>query len=164
MVTAELTQIQFAAVTSILAFLGGVWNAISRGQPQCRSIPGDEAWPSPAEWDAFNQTVEGKLIATVPIASPCHDTFPGVAYDAERCASIRDNWARPELHDRTTHSPMAAFFANESCDPFTAANARCTVGAYISYAVNASNALDYQKNHSFRSGQKHTTGYSQYRA
>ena len=40
---------------------------------------------------------------------------------------------------------MAAFFANQSCDPFLPKDAPCTVGSYIQYAVNASGASDYRK-------------------
>ncbi|KAG8161567.1 hypothetical protein KVR01_008554 [Diaporthe batatas] len=38
---------------------------------------------------------------------------------------------------------MAAFFANESCDPFTDLTAQCVIGSYVQYAVNASGASDY---------------------
>ncbi|KAK4233368.1 FAD binding domain-containing protein [Achaetomium macrosporum] len=110
----------------------------------CRCFPGDACWPSAEVWTAFNESLGGKLIATVPLASPCHSTFPGVDYDAARCAEIRTNWARPSLHYATTHSPMAAFFANMSCDPFTAPDARCVVGSYVQYAVRATGARDYQ--------------------
>lgn len=40
---------------------------------------------------------------------------------------------------------MAPFFANQSCDPFLPEDARCIVGNYIQYAVNATGASDYQK-------------------
>ncbi|RYP90243.1 hypothetical protein DL770_003612 [Monosporascus sp. CRB-9-2] len=122
---------------------------LTNTQPLCRCFPGDACWPSSAAWDSFNRTVGGKLIATVPIASPCHDAFPGVSFDAELCVQIQANWARPELHDRTAHSPMAAFFANLSCDPFTPCQAQCVVGAYVPYAVNASSASDYRETIAF---------------
>ena len=38
---------------------------------------------------------------------------------------------------------MAPFFANQSCDPFLPESARCVLGTYVSYAVNASKASDY---------------------
>ncbi|KAI0890644.1 FAD binding domain protein [Annulohypoxylon maeteangense] len=135
--------------TSVAVLLGAAWITKSPAQPQCRCFPGDSCWPSSAEWDSFNKTLGGKLIATVPIASPCHDGFPGVSYDADKCAQIQANWARPELHDQTTHSPMAAFFANLSCDPFTPRDAQCTIGAYVPYAVNASSAEDYRRTAAF---------------
>lgn len=135
------------AWTSITVLLGAVWFATSRSSPtqvQCRCFPGDTCWPSSGKWDALNKTVEGRLIATIPIASPCHDTFPGISYDADKCAEIQANWPRPAFHDETTHSPMAPFFANMSCDPFTPRDAQCIIGAYVPYAVNASCVVDYQ--------------------
>ncbi|KAI0475371.1 hypothetical protein GGR56DRAFT_645769 [Xylariaceae sp. FL0804] len=143
-------QVYLVAFTSVAALLAAAW--IAKSQPstmQCRCFPGDPCWPSAAQWGAFNSTVEGRLIATVPVASPCHDTFPGVAYDAEKCADIQANWPRPELHDETTHSPMAYFFANLSCDPFTPRDAQCVVGSYVAYVVNATGASDYQKTIAF---------------
>ncbi|KAK7962720.1 uncharacterized protein PG986_003545 [Apiospora aurea] len=140
------TQVQVVALTSIIALFGAVWMATSQPQEQsfCRCFPGDDCWPSLEDWNDFNETISGRLIVTVPIASPCHDSFPGVEYDAEKCADIQANWARPSLHFATTHSPMASFFANLSCDPFTPRHAPCSVGAYVSYAVNASGVSDYR--------------------
>ena len=115
-----------------------------RTESSCRCFPGDPCWPSADAWSAFNQTLGGKLIATVPIASVCHNTFPGVSYDAAKCAQVRANWPRPSFHDVTSHSPMASFFANESCDPFAPPDAPCSVGSYVQYAVRATSAYDYQ--------------------
>lgn len=33
---------------------------------------------------------------------------------------------------------MQAYFANASCDPFTSQDKPCTLGNYVSYAVNVS--------------------------
>ncbi|GAP85605.2 putative FAD binding domain-containing protein [Rosellinia necatrix] len=139
----RVQMVTWASVAAIVA--AAAWQALSQPSgSQCRCFPGDECWPSPAQWTALNQSVNGALVATVPIASPCHDTFPGVAYDEEKCAEIQANWPRPELHERTTHSCMAAIFANMSCDPFTARDAPCRIGTYVPYAVNASGAADYK--------------------
>ena len=32
---------------------------------------------------------------------------------------------------------MAPFFANQSCDPFTAREKPCTLGNYVMYSINA---------------------------
>lgn len=132
---------------SIIVLLGGLFftnSNYSPLQPHCRCFPTDTCWPSPSTWSKFNQTLGGKLIPTIPLASPCHDTFPGVPYNAEKCALIRSNWPRPILHDSTTHSPMAPLFANQSCDPFTAREEPCEIGTYIRYAVRASGIQDYR--------------------
>ena len=40
---------------------------------------------------------------------------------------------------------MAPYFTNDSCNPFLPQEASCTLGNYVSYAVNASDAADFQK-------------------
>lgn len=141
------TQGQMVTFTSIIALLAAAWIATSQSFRNksriCRCFPGDQCWPSSTDWESFNQTLGGKLIRTVPIASPCHDTFPGVSYDAATCAYIQANWARPSIHDVTTHSLMAPIWANDSCDPFTGRDAQCVIGSYVQYAVNATGASDY---------------------
>jgi hypothetical protein len=43
---------------------------------------------------------------------------------------------------KSSSSVMAPFFANQSCDPFTATSTPCTLGNYVDYAVNATSAAD----------------------
>lgn len=111
---------------------------------RCRCFPGYDCWPRAIDWANFNDTLGGKLLATIPIASVCHDDSWD-QYDETACKGLQDTWSRPETHLRTASSPMAHFFANMSCDPFTPRNAQCNIAAYVRYAVNASSALDYQK-------------------
>ncbi|XXG95857.1 hypothetical protein Hte_002128 [Hypoxylon texense] len=112
-------------------------------QQHCRCFPGDACWPTPDEWSAFNATVGGRLVATVPIAAPCHRSGLA-AYDAAACRALRDVWWYPTTHLATSSSPMAPWFANASCDPWTAPDAQCVVGAYVQYAVRAAGVADYQ--------------------
>lgn len=37
---------------------------------------------------------------------------------------------------------MEAYFANQSCDPFTPEAQPCLIGNYVSYAVNVSSSAD----------------------
>ncbi|KAK7756331.1 hypothetical protein SLS62_001557 [Diatrype stigma] len=118
-------------------------DAAANGSRHCRCFPGDTCWPTQAEWAAFNKTVGGRLIATVPIASACHhDSF--APYDAAACADLQAVWDYPQTHYETSSSPMAPFFANASCDPYTAPSDQCVIGAYVQYAVNATGAEDYR--------------------
>lgn len=39
---------------------------------------------------------------------------------------------------------MQAFFANQSCDPFTPTLTPCRLGNYVSYAINVTGAADIQ--------------------
>ncbi|KAF2458352.1 FAD binding domain protein [Lineolata rhizophorae] len=135
-----LYAVLFVSLLSLL--LGFVHNTTSTSS--CRCFPGDLCWPTPEDWDAFNSTLGGKLVATIPIASVCHyDNFE--AYDEEACAALRDIWFFPETHIVWPSSIMAPFFTNNSCNPFLPANVSCTLGNYVSYSVNASDAEDYQK-------------------
>lgn len=112
-------------------------------QQSCRCFPGDPEWPSEAEWDAFNSTLGGKLILNTPIASVCHDSEYG-PYMSEACRQLQDNWFLPETHYVTSSSIMAAWFTNNSCNPFLDRSAPCTIGNYNLYAVNATDVADYQ--------------------
>ncbi|TDZ17089.1 FAD-linked oxidoreductase sor8 [Colletotrichum orbiculare MAFF 240422] len=113
-----------------------------RDTASCRCFPGDACWPTAAEWSAFNTTVGGRLVATVPIGSVCHDSSFG-AFDEAKCSALKASWASSETHIQSSSSVMAAFFANQSCDPFLQPSDRCVVGTYVQYAVKASSAADY---------------------
>lgn len=122
----------------------------------CYCLPQDPCWPSPQQWAHFNYTIAGALIATTPIASPCHSHSPFTPYDAVRCATIRNTWPLPSTHYTTSSSIMAPFFANQSCDPFLPASSRCILGTYVAYAVRVSSpstinaTLAFARTHNIR--------------
>lgn len=58
----------------------------------CRCFPGDDCWPSNFIWNAFNQSVDGRLMATVPMGTPCH----APNYSEEKCKAIKDEWLFPD--------------------------------------------------------------------
>ena len=60
---------------------------------ECKTFPGDDAWPSGAQWDALNGLLGGSLIPTVPIAASCYHSW-GV-YDQARCAAVTENFTDP---------------------------------------------------------------------
>lgn len=57
----------------------------------CYRLPGDADWPATQAWSILNSTVNGKLVATVPIGSPCHDP----TYDADACSALKSQWLDP---------------------------------------------------------------------
>jgi len=65
--------------------------AATLGRLTCKCFPGDACWPSAGDWNSLNQTVSGRLIATVPLAKACHDPN----YDPVRCQALRDGWQNP---------------------------------------------------------------------
>lgn len=68
--------------------LGATSLAAATNSSECYVLPSDADWPSSSTWDSFNTTVGGRLIATVPIGSPCHDP----TYDAVACAALQTEW------------------------------------------------------------------------
>ncbi len=57
----------------------------------CRYLPGDVEWPSPQDWANLNLTIEGRLIQTVPLGTPCHDP----TFDAAACSQLQASWPFP---------------------------------------------------------------------
>ncbi|KAI4861943.1 FAD-binding domain-containing protein [Hypoxylon rubiginosum] len=111
----------------------------SRAQlAECKYLPGDANWPSQGEWASLNSTVGSRLIATSPLGSPCH----GENFDEELCASLQEQWLYSGIHLQSSSSVMAPLFANDSCDPWQPRSKPCTLGNYVSYAVNASGPDD----------------------
>jgi hypothetical protein len=80
------------AATLAFAFLSVSQVAVSPRAP-CRCLPGDSCWPSAQDWSRLNGTVEGRLVATVPLAAPCHDPM----YSSAECLNIKNLWTFPNL-------------------------------------------------------------------
>jgi len=59
----------------------------------CKTFPGDKSWPSQAEWGALNETVGGRLVATVPLGAPCH----GSAFDNATCEALKSQWQYEQI-------------------------------------------------------------------
>ena len=59
----------------------------------CKPIPGDEKWPSEELWSSLNESVGGRLIATIPVGSICHSGGPYDGhYDVAGCAALQYTW------------------------------------------------------------------------
>ncbi|KAJ5470348.1 hypothetical protein N7530_007705, partial [Penicillium desertorum] len=119
----------------------------------CRCLPDDATcWPTNAEWSQFNETIDGRLVKTVPLGTPCHDPN----YNAEACAVLKDGWLLPEQHYETSSSIMAPFFAEGVCDPFHPVSKPCTLGNYVRYSVDVtspaqiSNTVKFATEHNIR--------------
>ncbi|PLB35574.1 putative isoamyl alcohol oxidase [Aspergillus candidus] len=97
----------------------------------CKYITGDVGWPQPQLWSQLNQTVEGRLIATVPVGSVCHDP----TYDKAKCLAVTANWARPQLSVPRPAEFMLPYFLSDGCTPFTPRTTRCELGNYATYSI-----------------------------
>ena len=88
-------QYHIGAISLGLAALAYTASALPRRHNgtyhSCRLLPGDPHWPTVKDWQRFNATVHGRLIATTPLAGPCH----GDSYDAETCDELKSEWDLP---------------------------------------------------------------------
>lgn len=86
------TMNAWSALTGLLA-LSSMASAYNASQAKCRCFPGESCWPSPKVWSAFNKTIDGQLVATIPLGTPCH----APNYDAAVCDYLRSQWLWPEI-------------------------------------------------------------------
>ncbi|KAI4592656.1 hypothetical protein KJ359_010558 [Pestalotiopsis sp. 9143b] len=114
---------------------------------ECRTYPGDEAWPSQSDWNTFNDELGGALIPTIPVAAPCYNDW-GV-YDEEECAAVTANFSDPYFHEADPTSVMWPIWQGKTCMPTQDANETCTLGAYPAYAVNISSVEQIQRSIAF---------------
>ena len=49
---------------------------------------GDTCWPNEQTWQAFNQSISGRLVRTFPSAAVCH----GPTFDFEECNEAKEEW------------------------------------------------------------------------
>lgn len=81
---------KYFAVAITFSYLISLANsaALSSSPTNCKCFPGDACWPTDSQWSLFNETVNGRLIKTVPLGSPCHNP----TYDAVRCEQLKKQW------------------------------------------------------------------------
>lgn len=125
----------------------GLYGCMATALPialNCRNFLGDTSYPNEIEWSLFNETLGGKLVASVLIATVCHNDIFEV-YNADACSSLQDNLFLPETHLSSSSSAMAWMFTNNTCNPLLADTTSCTLGNYVSYAFNATTANDVRE-------------------
>jgi hypothetical protein len=147
-------------MTSLLSNLVALWPSILPMESfgamsfpsgsNCRCFPGDKCWPSSSAWAHFNSSVDGNLVASVPIAAVCHDYHTSSSsvstYDVSKCQNLQNNWFQPDVHLKSSSSAMGApIFTNNSCNPFLPREIECDLGNYVSFSVDAKQPMHVQK-------------------
>lgn len=105
----------------------------------CKTAPGDAAWPSIEEWSALNQSIGGSLIRTSPAASSCYAGNP--LSSPYNCSSVKDHWSYAAYHAAWPESNDYSIYNNNSCVPpgvsgYTK-DKGCSIGGMPQYIVNA---------------------------
>ncbi|KAL4862754.1 hypothetical protein BDV12DRAFT_202744 [Aspergillus spectabilis] len=129
--------------STLLLLLGSIQQ--SAATPTCRCFPDEPCWPSPQQWAVFNATVNGNLIATIPIGSVCHAKNIFNTPSQQACSELLFRWTDPATHYSTSSSPMSAWWANFTCSPFAPPDSPCTsLGPLVQYAVSVTSPKDVQ--------------------
>ncbi|KAL8359239.1 hypothetical protein RB601_007976 [Gaeumannomyces tritici] len=110
---------------------------------RCKSIPGDATWPADYAWRTLNETVGGRLTATVPAASVCHTggVFDG-RFNATACQWLKTFWNFPIAHFPFPAEVGFPWVQNGSCDPYMPVTQPCELGNYASYSINVTREED----------------------
>ncbi|KAI0886568.1 FAD-binding domain-containing protein [Annulohypoxylon maeteangense] len=117
-------------------------NTVTNASSHCKVLPGDDAWPKVSDWNSLNRTVNGRLIASVPVASVCHDQ-PFNNYNADTCTTLQNTWADPTLLRINNPSEvLSMYFDNYTCDAFTPRSQACELGNRASYVINVTGVAD----------------------
>jgi len=137
-------------------------NGTSIEKPECKSFPGYKGWPSSERWNAFNVSLGGALLRSVPPAASCYD---GMYRNASRCTYVRQNqgnalFALVKSRLRPFYAANQVFRKEDPLVPFgqwqlhnpcpvpnsniTPPLSDCKLESFPAYVVNASSVRDVQ--------------------
>ncbi|CAN9201090.1 unnamed protein product [Alternaria alternata] len=114
---------------------------------RCKTMPGDELYPSKAAWSVFDTLLGGALEKIVPIGSSCYKKSEYDNYDAAKCANLVKNFDQEEIYYVDNGALMNPLWYGMTCPIPTSgdsANGTCTQGGYSEYAVKISNVAQIQ--------------------
>ena len=130
---------------TVLQYILLLSHAIGSSGQTCRASPGTSSWPSIAVWDAFNQTLGGKLLKPLPPAAACHLGQP--TYNFAGCAKVMANYQNTSFYTEDPIGLMAPNWQNDSCLP--PPKLPCSGAGFPIYVVNATCAEDVVKGINF---------------
>lgn len=117
--------------TALVASLGVV--ASSPAAIKCKADPSSSFWPRLEEWNFFNRTIRGQLIAPIPPAGLCHKAQKN--YNEDQCHTLSTDWRKDEFHAADPVSVIISQYSNDTCLPDP--NVPCSGAGYPAYVVDA---------------------------
>jgi hypothetical protein len=126
---------RFMELAKYFAILSLFSSIIVASQSQnCKAIPGTSSWPSHDAWATLNNTVSGKLIASIPPGGVCHPGQPN--YNNVSCATVANLWTTSwAFHQDDPVSSAYNNWNNDTCLP--APDVPCSGLGYPIYVINA---------------------------
>jgi hypothetical protein len=97
---------------------------------------GEDCWPDEHTWQAFNDSISGRLIQSVPSAAVCHQK----RYDAGRCETAQTEWRNSFWRTNQTGAYSAILWelGNDQCFIDSPRDAPCEAGLGTSSLMLAS--------------------------
>lgn len=120
--------------------------------------PGQACWPTQADWNAFNTTLQGRLIAVKPWADPCFVQPDG--FNLAQCTQVKlgytdattranqvgvtqtDNWSYCATNAGPVGDCSLVASTTGQLNPAPITGRNCSLGRISPYAVSISNEQD----------------------
>jgi len=128
------------SLCSLLSFLNlfnpSIPLCADKGIRQCKAFPGTSSWPTVAQWNELNATLNGNLLHALPPGAVCDSDLP--KYNNATCTQVRQAYGNSDFH---AQDPMSVDWPNwedDECLPDP--RAPCNLDQFPRFVVNASKA------------------------
>ena len=116
----------------------------------CKSTPDSPSWPHDSQWQALNDTINGRLLTPPPPAAVCHSEQP--TYNPFICETT--DWANASTYTNDPLGIICPNWSKDSCLPQP--KYPCTGEGFPVYVINATCAehvaagIDFARKHNIR--------------
>jgi hypothetical protein len=150
------SSLLFSTVASLFTLISST-DLVTRQTRRCKVVPGQDGWPTVAEWAALNSKVGGQLLKPAPPAISC--SRGSTTYSSGSCNSVTAGFTDSSWHARNPVSNMWQNYNNYTCVP---GSSSCSGAGYPVYVLEARNAadikavIDFARTHNVRVNIKST--------
>ncbi|OTA99711.1 hypothetical protein M426DRAFT_27251 [Hypoxylon sp. CI-4A] len=109
--------------------------------PGCKIFPGEEDWPSDADWTRLNRTLGGALLKPRPAAAAC---YQGPDFDAAKCLYLFNNASFSHFWLDEPVVSLTEWSQGATCPLLMNPQGNCTQGGFPEYVVNATSVRHIQ--------------------
>jgi hypothetical protein len=122
---------------------------------RCKVGPGDDGWPTVAEWARFNSTLGGVLLKPAPIAATCYAAAKQ-SFNPSVCATLLNATTRSRAFLDDPLNVLTEWPTGNTCPPTASGTGVCDQGGFPTYVVNATTvrhiqlAINFARNRNVR--------------
>jgi hypothetical protein len=129
--------------TYVTIFVASITLSSANPAPQLHRCKASETcWPSQSEWNSFNDSISGHLLATYPSAAVCHTAHR----DVDLCKIAQQNWTNSfwRTAQPGAYSGILWELGDDQCFIDSPIDAPCGQGKVAHYYVEARGVADIQ--------------------